>query len=222
MRILLIEDDHNLGESIVDQLSIMGHSVDWAQSLEYGNDLIAVQIYDLVLLDLMLPDGNGIDFLKATRQAGNAVPVIIMTALNQITKRIEGLNEGADDFLNKPVEFEELAARIGAVTRRYGGKPSPLFHLNELNVDVATRKLTKYDAEIELTAKEWVLLEAFISRPDQYFSKSALEEKLYAFDNEVEGNAIEVYISRLRKKIGKENIITSRGLGYKLGRHETH
>ena len=165
----------------------------------------------------MLPDGLGIPFLKGLRAKGQTVPVIILTALDQISDRIAGLNAGADDYLVKPFDLEELSARIGAVARRYGGNPNPVLTLGDLVIDSAARRITRKGRAIPLTPREWVLFETFLQHPGQLYSKPQLEERLYSFDAEVESNTIEVHISRLRKKLGAEVIVTERGLGYRLG-----
>ena len=217
MRILLIEDDAVLGAAVRDQMAADGHSVDWVQRLDAADHAIAGVPYDLVLLDLMLPDGRGIPFLRRLRARGEGTPVIILTALDQVSDRIEGLNAGADDYLVKPFDLHELSARIGSVARRYGGNPNPIVTHGPLQIDLAARSIHRDGRLVPLTAREWALLEAFLSRPGQLLSKAQLEEKLYAFDAEVESNTIEVHVSRLRKKLGAEVIETERGLGYRLG-----
>lgn len=218
MRVLLVEDDKILGAAIRDQVAGDGHSVDLAQRLDAARDFLAGAAYDLILLDLMLPDGRGIDFLKATRARGDATPVIILTAMDQVSARIEGLNAGADDYLVKPFDLDELSARIGSVARRYGGNPNPVVVHGPLQIDLAARSVRRDGAPVQLTSREWVLFEAFLARPGQLLSKAQLEEKLYSFDNEFESNTIEVHVSRLRKKLGASVIETERGLGYRLGR----
>lgn len=217
MRVLLIEDDRVIGAAIRDQIMADGHSVDWVQRLDAARDAQAGARHDLILLDLMLPDGLGIPFLRALRQRGETVPVIILTALDQISDRIAGLNAGADDYLVKPFDLEELSARIGAVARRYAGNPNPLIEHGDLAVDLAARRVTLKGRAVTLTAREWVLFEAFLQHPGQLFSKTQLEERLYSYDAEVESNTIEVHVSRLRKKLGAGVIVTERGLGYRLG-----
>lgn len=217
MRILLIEDDRVIAGAVREQAESEGHSVDHAARLDAARDALAVAHFDLILLDLMLPDGRGVPFLCSLRAKGDTTPVIIMTALDQVSDRIEGLNAGADDYLVKPFDLSELSARIGAVSRRYAGNPNPRIKLGELSVDIAARSLTRAGNPVPLTAREWVLLEAFLQKPGQLLSKAALEERLYSFDSEVESNTIEVHISRLRKKLGADLIVTERGLGYRLG-----
>jgi two-component system OmpR family response regulator len=166
----------------------------------------------------MLPDGRGIEFLRVRRSAGDTTPVIILTALDQISDRIAGLNAGADDYLVKPFDLSELSARLKAVARRYSGNPNPLIVLGDLTIDLAARTVTRSGRSVPLTAREWVLFEAFMQRPGALLSKDHLEQRLYSFDAEVESNTIEVHVSRLRKKLGHDLIETVRGLGYRLGR----
>ena len=217
MRILLIEDDRVIASALREQIESEGHSVDWAARLDEASDALATASFDLILLDLTLPDGRGLPFLRALRAKGSATPVIIMTALDQVSDRIEGLNAGADDYLVKPFDLSELSARIGAVARRYSGNPNPLISLGSLSIDLAARRVAKAGHSIPLTAREWVLFEAFLQKPGMLLSKPQLEERLYSFDAEVESNTIEVHVSRLRKKLGAEVIVTERGLGYRLG-----
>lgn len=217
MRILLIEDDTVLGAAVRDQVAADGHSVDWVQRLDAAGDAIAGAAFDLVLLDLMLPDGRGIPFLRKLRAKGDVTPVIILTALDQISDRIEGLNAGADDYMVKPFDLAELSARIGSVARRYAGNPNPIITHGGLEVDLAARSVLREGRPVTLTAREWALFEAFLQRPGQLLSKAQLEDKLYAFGSEVESNTIEVHVSRLRKKLGAGVIETERGLGYRLG-----
>lgn len=217
MRVLLIEDDAVLGAAVRDQIIADCHSVDWALRLDDAADCIAVTTYDLILLDLMLPDGRGVPFLRTLRARGNATPVIIATALDQISDRIEGLNAGADDYLIKPFDLAELSARIGAVGRRYAGNPNPRMTHGDLEIDLAAHSVLCAGRMVPLTAREWALFEALLQRPQYLLSKARLEERLYAFDTEIESNTIEVHISRLRKKLGRDTIETVRGLGYRLG-----
>jgi len=218
MRVLLVEDDTVLGAAVRDQIAADGHSVDWVMRLDHAGDALASAVYDLVLLDLMLPDGRGIPFLKALRGRGDVTPVIILTALDQVSDRIEGLNAGADDYMVQPFDLAELSARIGSVARRYVGNPNPLITLGPLEIDIAARSILKDGRPVMLTAREWVLFEAFLQRPGPLLSKIQLAERLYSFDTVIDSNAIEVHVSRLRKKLGANVIETERGLGYRLGR----
>ncbi len=217
MRILLIEDDTVLGAAVRDQIAADGQTVDWVTRLDAAGDAMVGAAYDLLLLDLMLPDGRGITFLKGLRSGGDTTPVIILTALDQVSDRIEGLNAGADDYLVKPFDLAELSARIGSVARRYTGNPNPIITHGPLEVDLATRRIHRSGKPVQLTAREWALFEAFLTRPGQLLSKAQLEEKLYTFESEIESNTIEVHVSRLRKKLGAGAIQTERGMGYRLG-----
>ncbi|RYH09045.1 response regulator transcription factor [Tropicimonas sp. IMCC6043] len=218
MRILLIEDDTVLGAAVHDQLKADGHSADWATRLDMAQDALAVGPFELVLLDLMLPDGRGIPFLRVMRARGDVTPVIILTALDQVSDRIEGLNAGADDYMVKPFDLSELSARIGSVARRYAGNPNPLVHVGPLEIDLAARTIRREGRPVVLTAREWALFEALVQAPSQVLSKGQLEEHLYSFDDSIESNTIEAHVSRLRKKLGRTAIETERGLGYRLGR----
>ncbi|HEY0275313.1 MAG TPA: response regulator transcription factor [Paenirhodobacter sp.] len=217
MRILLVEDDHGIGDAVRAHIAADSHTPDWVTTLADAQACCETVAYDLILLDLMLPDGSGIDFLGRLRRAGATTPVIILTARDRITERIAGLNAGADDYLVKPFDLAELLARIGAVSRRYAGNPNPLIRLGPLAIDLAARSITGAQGDITLSQREWVIFEALLQRPGAILSKPALEERLYSFDAMVESNTIEVYVSRLRRKIGHRSIETLRGLGYRLG-----
>lgn len=217
MRILLIEDDPGLGSAVRDQIAAEGHVPDLAPDLAYARDLLSTMSYDLILLDLGLPDGRGLDFLKALRAKGSVTPVMILTAHDRITERIEGLNAGADDYVVKPFDLAELSARIAAVARRYAGNPNPLITLGTLEIDLSSHAIHGPAGQIDLSQREWIIFESLLQRPGQIVSKSQIEDQLYSFDAEVESNTIEVYVSRLRKKLGKDVVQTIRGLGYRLG-----
>lgn len=217
MRILLVEDDGAIGGAVREQIVCDGHAVDWVTRLSDAEASIKAATYDLILLDLMLPDGRGIEFLRNRRSAGDTTAVMILTARDQISERIEGLNAGADDYLVKPFDLTELTARIAAVTRRYSGNPNPQLSLGDLQIDLAAKSVYRNNRKITLTGREWRLLEALIQRPGTVLSKSQLEEHLYNFDAEFESNTIEVHVSRLRKKLGRDIIETVRGVGYRLG-----
>ena len=217
MRILLIEDDPALGAAVRDQIAAEGHMPDLAPTLADASDFLATMPYDLILLDLGLPDGRGIDFLRALRAKGSVTPVMILTAHDRITERIEGLNAGADDYMVKPFDLAELSARIAAVARRYAGNPNPLITLGALKIDLAAHAIHGPKGQIDLSQREWIIFEALLQRPGQIVSKSQIEDQIYAFDSEVESNTIEVYVSRLRKKLGKDVVQTLRGMGYRLG-----
>lgn len=216
MRVLLIEDDHVLGAAIRDYLVSAGHAADWMLRLDDARHALDGVPYELVLLDLGLPDGRGLDLLRQLRAAGNTVPVIITTAQDQVAVRIEGLNAGADDYLVKPFDLAEMSARIAAVARRYGGNPIPTLVAAGVTVDLAHRKVSVDGKPVSLTAREWAVVERLLSRRGAIVTRSEIEDSLYAFGAEIESNAVEVYISRLRKKLGREFVHTSRGLGYQV------
>ena len=216
MRVLLVEDDRTLGEAVRDHVTSTGHAVDWFDRLETAEAAMRTASYELVLLDLILPDGRGIEFLRRLRRTGDVTPVIILTARDQVSDRIEGLNAGADDYLVKPFDLAELTARVAAVARRYAGNPNPIVSIGPLEIDQALRVVTIAGRRVDLTAREWAILERLVQRPGATVSKALLEETLYEFGSEIESNTVEVHISRLRKKLGHDAIVTSRGLGYRM------
>ncbi|MGR4897396.1 response regulator [Stenotrophomonas sp. LARHCG68] len=219
MRVLLIEDEPWLGEAVRDQIEKDGHPMDFVANLADARRHLALATYDLILLDLLLPDGRGLDFLRELRAGASSVPVIILTALDQVSTRIAGLNAGADDYLVKPFDLSELSARVHAVARRYSGNPNPWVTLGELRIDMVGHRVMYGEVHIDLTASEWALLEALLQHPEMIVSKARLEGCLYSFNQEVGSNAIEVHMSRLRKKLGANAAIeTLRGLGYRLKR----
>ena len=218
MRVLFVEDDHILGAAIRDHIVASGHSVDWMRRVD--ETLLAMQTtsYELVLLDLGLPDGKGMDILNHLRSKANDVPVIISTAQDQIEMRIEGLNSGADDYLIKPYDLNELTARLTAVARRYSSHTLPSIEIDDLTIDLARKTVSLNDRQLTLTAREWSVLERLIRNRGAIVPKRDIEESLYEFGAEIESNAVEVYISRLRKKIGKNIIHTVRGIGYQVNK----
>lgn len=216
MRILLVEDDRAIGGAVRDHAGGNGHAVDWARTLAEAREFVSVVTYELVLLDLHLPDGNGLDFLQALRDSANAVPIIVLTARDQISDRIAGLNAGADDYLVKPFNLDELSARMHAVARRYGQNTQPKLDLGPLTIAPAERIITRDDRTIDLTAREWAVLDRLLHRRGAIVSKAQIEDALYELGAEVESNTVEVYVSRLRKKLGSEIIATVRGVGYRV------
>ena len=218
MRVLLIEDDHVLGAAIRDHIASTGHGVDWMQRLDDARLALSTMTYELVLLDLNLPDGRGLDLLREMRAAHNPVPVIITTAQDQVAIRIEGLNSGADDYLIKPFDLSEMSARVAAVARRSSASPLPVITIGPIALDLARKIALVAGQPVVLTAREWVVLERLLSHRGAIVTKAEIEDSLYAFGAEVESNAVEVYVSRLRKKLGREFVSTSRGLGYQVAR----
>ncbi|MDQ2066598.1 response regulator transcription factor [Xinfangfangia sp. CPCC 101601] len=216
MRLLLVEDSDDLARAVLRYLRGQGHAVDHVGDAAGAEAAMAVGGYACVILDLGLPDGSGLALLREARGLKDRTPVIIATALDQISDRIAGLDAGADDYVVKPYNLEELAARIRAHARRGQGVPESRLRVADIEVDRAAGRLWRDGDEIRLTSREWALFEAILGARGRVVSKAALEDALYAFDTLIEGNAVEVYISRLRKKLGNELIETRRGLGYVL------
>nr|WP_205926090.1 response regulator transcription factor [Rhizobium sp. P38BS-XIX] len=214
---MLVEDDDTIGSAVRDHIAAGPHAVDWVRNLTDADEVTNAVNYGLILLDLQLPDGVGIDFLKRLRRRQDETPVIILTARDQISDRIEGLNSGADDYLVKPFNLGELTARILAVARRYTGSPQPTIRFADLEIDQPQRRVRLEGKDVVLTGREWAVLDLLVARPGAIVSKDKIEEALYAFGSEIESNTVEVYVSRLRKKIGKDRIRTARGVGYCLG-----
>lgn len=217
MRILLVEDDDTIGSAVRDHIAAGPHAVDWVKNLADADEVTNAVQYGLILLDLQLPDGSGVDFLKKLRRRPDETPVMILTARDQISDRIEGLNSGADDYLVKPFNLGELTARILAVARRYTGNPQPTIRFADLEIDQPQRRVRLEGKDVVLTGREWAVLDLLVARPGAIVSKDKIEEALYAFGSEIESNTVEVYVSRLRKKIGRDRIRTARGVGYCLG-----
>jgi two-component system OmpR family response regulator len=217
LRILLIEDDELIGGAVRDHIAETPHAVDWVKNIADAEGVTSSVNYGLILLDLQLPDGTGIEFLVRLRRRPDTTPVIILTARDQISDRIEGLNSGADDYLVKPFNLGELSARIMAVARRYSGSPQPTIRIDDLEIDQPQRRVNVSGKNVVLTRREWAVLDLLVTRPGANVSKDQIEEALYAFGSEIESNTVEVYVSRLRKKIGKDRIKTARGVGYCLG-----
>lgn len=216
MRLLLVEDSEDLARSVLRFLQSEGHAVDHASDAATAQAALDVTDYACVILDLGLPDGSGMQVLKARRAAGDRTPVIIATARDQISDRIAGLDAGADDYVVKPYDLHELSARIRAHARRAQGQPESRMQVAGLEVDRAAARVWRDGIELRLTAREWALFDALLAARGRVQSKSALEDALYNFDSAIEGNAVEVYVSRLRQKLGPGVIETRRGLGYVL------
>lgn len=220
MRILLVEDDPSLGQAVLCYLKNKQFSVDWAQSLQQARAFVATMHYAAVLLDLNLPDGEGLGLLPSmgSTDAG-AQPrptVIVLTARDQVSDRIRGLDAGADDYLVKPYDPEELLARLRAIERRRAAQPSSVLHMGPIVIDLARESVRNGMLPVVLTPKEWALLRVLASRPGQIFTRERLQEALYQWDATSDSNTLEVFISRLRRKLGSALIETVRGTGYRL------
>ncbi|HJW57640.1 MAG TPA: response regulator transcription factor [Burkholderiaceae bacterium] len=214
MRLLLIEDDAMIGESVRKGLRQDGFTVDWVRDGRAGELALGNDVYDLVLLDLGLPKKDGIDVLTSLRQQGNRIPVLVLTARDAVPDRVKGLNAGADDYLVKPFDFDELSARIHALLRRQAGRAETAVRYGALTLDPLTHEAAFDQQPLPLSAREFRLLEALVERPGAVLSVPQLEEKIYGWDEEVGSNTIEVYIHALRKKLGTDFIRNVRGVGY--------
>ncbi len=214
MRLLLVEDDTMIGESVRKGLRQDGFIVDWVQDGSAAEHAVDGGNYDLMLLDIGLPRKSGLEVLKSLRQRRNSLPVLLMTARDAISDRVTGLDAGADDYLVKPFDLEELAARIRALLRRQSGRVDTVIRHGELSLNQATHEVLRDGEQVSLSAREFTLLEAFLDRPGAVLSRTQLEEKLYGWGDEVESNTVEVYIHSLRKKLGAQLIKNVRGVGY--------
>lgn len=220
MRILVIEDQSSLSEAISSFLKIKGHATDVAGTIREAELSLLGADYSIVLLDLMLPDGSGMDLLKQIRRKKLQVGVLIMTAKDQISDRIRGLESGADDYLIKPFDLDEMYARVQAVQRRYVGNKEGIIEILGYQINLPQKTISQNGVDINLTSKEWAILERIAQSPKSVTSKDQLENAIYTFNEEIGSNTIEVYISQIRKKTCKDFITTVRGLGYKLGKNE--
>jgi two-component system, OmpR family, response regulator len=217
MRVLLIEDEPHLGSAVQEHIRAAGHAVDWFERLEPAEHAMRTVSYDALLLDLHLPDGRGLDFLRKLRRRGAALPVVILTARDLVSDRIEGLRAGADDYIVKPFDLEEVNARLEAVSRRYIGSVLPVLQIGPVELECESKVARADGHPVELSAREWAVIEVLARRPNSTVSKEQIEDALYAFGEEIESNTIEVYVSRIRRKLGRDFIRTIRGLGYRLG-----
>ena len=218
MRLLLLEDDKILGQGLRAYLQAEGHAVDWCQRLAQARTL-RNEPFDALLVDWQLPDGSGVDWVRSLRAQGDTTPVVILTARDLLRDRVQGLDSGADDYLVKPFDPEELCARIRAVRRRAAGSASPLLSFGDVVFDLGARRVTVAGQAVELTAREWALAEALVLRAGRLVTKADLESLVLGLDGEVSSNALEVHIYALRKKLGRQHIENSRGLGYRWATH---
>ncbi|MDE2617079.1 MAG: response regulator transcription factor [Burkholderiales bacterium] len=214
MRLLLVEDDSMIGEAVLDLLRAEHYAVDWVRDGEMADTALRTQDYDLVLLDLGLPRRDGLDVLRALRARRQRVPVLIATARDAVQQRIEGLDAGADDYVLKPYDLHELLARLRALLRRAAGRAEPVYEHQGICINPATREVTAQGQPVQLSAREWAVLEPLLARPGLVLSRAQLEEKLYGWKDEISSNAVEVYIHGLRRKLGPGLIQNVRGVGY--------
>jgi two-component system OmpR family response regulator len=214
MRLLLVEDDAMIGETVLHILRAEHYAVDWVRDGAMADQALRSAEYDLVLLDLGLPKRDGLDVLKALRSRHSTVPVLVATARDGVADRIAGLDAGADDYVVKPYDTDELLARIRALLRRSAGRAEPAFEHRGVSLNPATREASINGQAVSLSAREWAVLEPLLARPGVVLSRAQLEEKLFSWKDEVSSNAVEVYIHGVRKKLGTDIIQTVRGLGY--------
>ena len=217
MRVLLVEDDGMIGESVRTALRQSGFAVDWVRDGEAADATLASERFDVVLLDLGLPRRDGIELLKTLRGRGDRTPVIVLSARDALASRVGGLDAGADDYLLKPFELDELLARMRAVMRRHDGRAASAVQVNDVVLDAATRQVTRGGVPVPLSAREFALLEALMARPGAILSRAQLEDRLYGWGDQIDSNAISVFIHQLRRKLGEDFIQTVRGVGYYVG-----
>lgn len=214
MRLLLIEDDPMIGEAVLRVLRTEHYAADWVRDGELADAALQAENYDAVLLDLGLPRQSGLEVLRKLRARKSTVPVLIATARDSITDRIAGLDAGADDYVVKPYDTDELLARVRALLRRSAGRAEPAFEHKGVSLNPATREASLNGQSVSLSAREWAVLEPLLARPGVLLSRTQLEEKLFSWKDDVSSNAVEVYIHGVRKKLGSGLIQTVRGLGY--------
>ena len=216
MRLLLVEDDRMLGTSLKKGLGFEHYNVEWVQSVEAANDTLKSMEFDVAILDINLPDGSGIDILKAIRRSPRVknLPVLLLTAIGHIDQKIAGLDNGADDYLTKPFDLKELLARLRAIVRRGEGHADNILSSHDMVLNLNTKQVTRLGVHYTPTANELKLLMLLMQRPGKLVSKNRIEEEIYGCDGDVESNTVEVTVYNLRKKLGKEAITTLRGVGY--------
>ena len=218
MRVLLVEDDHMIGEAVSVALKDASYAVDWVKDGATAGNVLANGEHQAVLLDLGLPRRDGLEVLRRLRQAGNAIPVIIITARDGVEDRIAGLDFGADDYLAKPFDAQELLARLRAVIRRQGGQATPVLSNGVVSLDPASREARRGDIVEVLSAREFALLHALLLRPGTILTRAELENRIYGWNEEVESNAVDFLIHCVRRKLGKDAIKNVRGAGWMVGK----
>jgi DNA-binding response OmpR family regulator len=216
MRTLLVEDDRMIGEAVRTALRQEGQLVEWVRDAGTADTALATGEFDLVLLDLGLPGRDGLSLLRAMRARGDRTPVLVITARDAVENRVSGLDAGADDYLVKPFDLDELSARIRALVRRSAGRADTIVEQAGVRLDPVSRTVSRDGTPIMLAPREYAVLEALMQRPGAVLSRGQLEERLYGWDDGVESNAIEVYIHGLRRKLGREFIRNMRGVGWFL------
>lgn len=220
MRVLLAEDDPLLGEGLSTGLQKLGHTVDWVRDGLAAEQALTTEHLDALILDLGLPRQDGLQVLRKLRSSNNDLPVLVLTARDTVEDRITGLDQGADDYVIKPFDLMEVAARLRSITRRREGRASAVLQHGNLMVDPAARTVSRDGLEIALGSNEYAVLEALLNHRGRILSREQLEEALYGWEEGVESNAMEVYIHHLRKKLGKDLIRTVRGVGYTIPKEQ--
>lgn len=218
MRVLIVEDDEVLLDGLRTGLALEGFTADGVETVEDAQLAAEAIDYDAVVLDVALPDGSGLDLLRSWRRSDKSLPVLLLTARNSVRDRIGGLDEGADDYLGKPFDLDELAARIRAIARRGRGRATSLLRVGDVELDVASREVRHGGEPVSLSRREFAVLHALLEQPGRILSRSRLEERLYGWQEEVGSNAVEVHIHNLRSKLGRDLIETVRGEGYRVPR----
>jgi two-component system OmpR family response regulator/two-component system response regulator QseB len=218
MRVLIVEDDPLLGDALAVGLKQRGFEPDWVQDGREAQTVMRVEPYAAIILDLGLPGLTGLELLRTERARGNKVPVLILTARDAVQDRIEGLDSGADDYVVKPMDLDELAARLRALVRRSKGDPAPLLHVGDVALDPAARIVTRDGQPIDLQPREFTLLQELMLNAGRVLSREQLEERMYRWGDEVESNAVEVHVHHLRRKLGAQIVKTIRGVGYMMPR----
>jgi len=216
VRLLLAEDDNMIGEAVRAGLRRQGFAVDWVRDGVAAEQALLAEAYDACLLDLGLPRKAGLDVLRRLRERGSMLPVLVLTARDAITDRVDGLDAGADDYVVKPFDLAELAARIRAVTRRKGGRAQAAIEHGEVVLDPATREVRRNGEPVALSPREFALLQALLEHPGRILSRAQLEERLYGWGEEIESNVVEVHLHTLRRKLGADFIRNVRGVGYRV------
>ncbi len=214
MRLLLVEDDEILGEGLAEGLKMEGYAVDWLTNGKLADEALKLNSYELIVLDLNLPDMEGLDILKALRGRKDETPVMVLTAKDTVPDRVEGLDSGADDFVIKPFELDEVCARLRALARRNEGRSVPNIEYKGIVLDPAAHQVTWNDEKVDLSQKEFEILSFLMGNIGKVISRARLEESLYSWDSDVESNTVEVHIHHLRKKLDPSIIRTVRGVGY--------
>jgi two-component system response regulator QseB len=216
VRLLLAEDDTMIGEAVHQGLRRQGFTVDWVRDGAAAEQALANEPYDACLLDLGLPRKQGLDVLRGLRAGGSVLPVVVLTARDAVADRVEGLDAGADDYVVKPFDLAELAARIRAVTRRKTGRATPLLEHGGVTLDPATHEVRRGGEIVALSPREFAVLHALLEHPGRILSRAQLEERIYGWGEEVESNAVEVHVHALRRKLGAQFIRNVRGVGYRV------